>query len=131
MRLEIHQYQQVITQATRDQGRLQEQIKIFQGRVALSPAVEEQYKQLTRDYDTAQKFYDSLLQKRKDSEMQTSMELEQQGEQMRLLNAADLPDSPSFPNRLLFAGGGIGAGLSLVIVLTLLLAYRDTAHQPA
>ena len=127
MRLQIHQYQQVITQATRDQGRLQEQIKIFQGRVALSPAVEEQYKQLTRDYDTAQKFYDSLLQKRKDSEMQTSMELEQQGEQMRLLNAADLPDSPSFPNRLLFAGGGLGAGLALGLGLTLWLEFRDTA----
>src|SRR5438309_2490003 len=78
LRLQIHQYQQLITQATRDQQRLQEQIKVYQGRVALSPAVEEQYKQLTRDYDTAQKFYADLLAKKKDSQMQTSMELEQQ-----------------------------------------------------
>ncbi len=127
LRLQIHQYQQVITQATRDQQKLQEQIKVFQGRVALSPGVEQQYKQLTRDYDTAQKFYDDLLKKRKDSEMQTSMELEQQGEQMRLLNAANLPDSPSFPNRLLFAGGGLGAGLALGLGLSLWLELRDTA----
>jgi succinoglycan biosynthesis transport protein ExoP len=41
------------------------------------------------------------------------MEQQQQGEQMRMLNPANLPDSPSFPNRLLFAGGGLGAGLAL------------------
>jgi polysaccharide chain length determinant protein (PEP-CTERM system associated) len=125
LRLQVHQYQQVITQATRDQARLQEQIKLYQGRVALSPAVEEQYKQLTRDYDTAQKFYADLLAKKKDSEMQTSLELEQQGEQMRLLNAADLPEKPSFPNRLMFAGGGLGGGLALGFGLALWLELRD------
>ncbi len=127
LRLQIHQYQQLITQATRDQQRLQERIKIFQGRVALSPTVEEEYKHLTRDYDTAQKFYDALMQKRKDSEMQTSLELEQQGEQMRLLNAADLPDTPSFPSRPLFAGGGLAGGLALGLGLALWLELRDTA----
>src|SRR6266567_4665581 len=125
LRLQLHQYQQVITQATRDQQRLQDQIKVYQGRVALSPAVEEQYKQLTRDYDTAQKFYGDLLAKKKDSEMQTSMELEQQGEQMRLLNAADFPEKPSFPNRLLFAGGGLAGGLALGLGLALWLELRD------
>ena len=33
----------------------------YQGRVALSPAVEEQYKQLARDYDNAQKNYQDML----------------------------------------------------------------------
>ena len=32
--------------------------------MALSPAVEEQYKALTRDYDKAQKFYQDLLAKK-------------------------------------------------------------------
>ena len=102
LRLQIHQYQQVITQATRDQQRLQEQIKIYQGRVALSPAVEEQYRKLTRDYDAAQKFYDDTSKQEKDSETQTAMEREQQGEQMQLQIPADLPESPTFPNRLHF-----------------------------
>ena len=127
LRLQIHQYEQVITQATRDQQRLQEQIKVFQGRVALSPAVEEQYKQLTRDYDTAQKFYDDRLANKKQAEMQTAMEREQQGEQMSVLNAADLPDAPSFPNRLMFAGGGLAGGLALGFGLALWLELRDKA----
>jgi len=125
LRLQIHQYQQVITQATRDQQRLQEQIKVYQGRVALSPAVEEQYRKLTRDYDAAQKFYDDTSKQEKDSETQTAMEREQQGEQMTLQNPADLPDSPTFPNRFLFAGGGLAGGLALGFGLAMWLELRD------
>jgi uncharacterized protein involved in exopolysaccharide biosynthesis len=125
LRMQIHQYSNVIVQATREQANLQNQIKVQQGRVALSPGVEEQYKQLTRDYDTAQKFYNDLLDKKSQSAMQTAMEREQQGEQMRLQTPANLPDSPSFPNRLLFAAGGLGGGLVLGLGLGLLLELRD------
>ena len=125
LRMQIHQYDAAITQASREQKRLQTQIGLFQGRVALSPAVEEQYKALNRDYDTAQKFYNDLLAKKSQSEMQTDMELRQQGEQMRLLNPADLPDAPSFPNRIMFAGGGLGGGLILGLGLALWLELRD------
>jgi protein tyrosine kinase modulator len=125
LRLQIHQYQQVITQATRDQQRLQEQTKIYQSRVALSPAVEEQYRKLTRDYDAAQKFYDDKSKQEKDSETQTAMEREQQGEQMHLQNTADLPESPTFPNRLFFAGGGLAGGLALGFGLAMWLELRD------
>lgn len=127
LRLQIHQYGEAIAQATRDQKRLQSQIGIYQGRVALSPAVEEQYKALTRDYETAQKFYNDLLGKKSESAMQTDLERRQQGENMKLLNIADLPDKPSFPNRLLFAGGGLGAGLALGMGLALWLELRDKA----
>jgi polysaccharide chain length determinant protein (PEP-CTERM system associated) len=125
LRLQIHQYQQVITQATRDQGRLQEQIKIYQGRVALSPAVEEEYRKLTRDYATAQKFYDDKSKQEKDSETQTDLEREQQGEQMQLQNPADLPESPTFPNRFIFAGGGLAGGLAIGLGLAMWLELRD------
>jgi polysaccharide chain length determinant protein (PEP-CTERM system associated) len=127
LRLQIHQYDETIAQATRDQKRLDDAIKTYQGRLALSPAVEEQYKQLTRNYATAQKFYDDLLGKKSQSEMQTDMERRQQGEQMTLLDPANLPDSPSFPNRLEFAGGGLGAGLALGFGLALWLEMRDKA----
>jgi capsular polysaccharide biosynthesis protein len=57
--------------------------------------------------------------------MATQAQQQQQGEQMGLLNPATLPDSPSFPNRLLFAGGGLGAGLLLGFALTMWLELRD------
>lgn len=127
LRSQIHQLQDQITQSTRAQQKLQDQIKVYQGRVALSPAIEEQYKELTRDNDTLQKVYDNDLAKEQESQKQTAMELDQQGEQMQILNPADLPSSPSFPNRLLFAGGGAGAGLALGLGLTMWLEMRDTS----
>lgn len=127
LRLQIHQYDAAMAQAASEQKRLQDQINTYQSRLALSPAVEEQYKQLTRDYDTAQKFYNDLLAKKNDSEMQTDMERRQQGEQMRLLNPANLPDTPSFPDRLLFAGGGLGVGLAFGLSLAIWLEMRDKA----
>jgi len=87
--------------------------------------VEEQYKALMRDYETAQKFYNDLLAKKNESQMQTDMERGQEGEQMSLLNPADSPDLPSFPNRLLFAGGGLAAGLTFGLGLAIWLEMRD------
>jgi uncharacterized protein involved in exopolysaccharide biosynthesis len=125
LRLQIHQYDQIIAGATRDQGRLQQQIVSYQSKVAISPNVEEQYKQLTRDYDTAQKTYQDLLAKRSASETTQDVEKSQLGEQFQLLNSADLPDAPSFPKRWLFAVGGLGAGLVLGFAFALLFELKD------
>jgi protein-tyrosine kinase len=38
---------------------------------------------------------------------------------------ADLPKEPSFPNPILFAGGGFGGGLALGFAIVLLLELRD------
>ncbi len=125
LRLQIHQYGDLIAQATRDQKKLQDEIAVYQGRVAASPQIEEEYKELARDYDNAQKVYQDDLAKQSASKMATQAELSQQGEQLALLNPADLPDSPSFPNPLFFAAGGLGAGLALGVGLALWLEMRD------
>ncbi|MFZ0773008.1 MAG: Wzz/FepE/Etk N-terminal domain-containing protein [Candidatus Sulfotelmatobacter sp.] len=125
LRLQVHQYEDLIAQATRDQKKLQQEISVYEGRVALSPAIEEQYKQLARDYDNAQKVYQDDLGKQSTSKMASQAANEAQGERMVQLDPANLPDSPSFPNRLFFAGGGLGAGLALGVGLALLLELRD------
>lgn len=125
LRLQIHQYEDLIAQATRDQKKLQDEIAVYQGRVAASPQIEEQYKELARDYDNAQKVYQDDLAKQSASEMASQAELSQQGEQLVLLNPADLPDAPSFPNPLYFAGGGLGAGFALGFSLAVWLEVRD------
>jgi polysaccharide chain length determinant protein (PEP-CTERM system associated) len=125
LRLQIHAYEDLIKQGTGDQKKLQQSISVYQSRVASSPAVEEEYKELARDYDNAQKVYQDDLAKQSTSKMATQAEQQQQGEQMALLNPATLPDSPSFPNRLLFAAGGLGAGLALGLGLAVWLEFRD------
>jgi uncharacterized protein involved in exopolysaccharide biosynthesis len=125
LRLQIHQYQNVIEQATLDQKKLQSAIGVYQGRTAMSPNVEEQYSQLTRDSANAQAFYQGLLAKRSSAALGTSMESQQEGEQMHILATAGLPDSPSFPTRPLFAAGGLGAGLGLGLLIAILLEFTD------
>ncbi len=127
LRAQIHQYDKIVTEKASEQDQIKQQIKMYQARVQSSPGVEQQYKLLTRDYQTAFDFYNDLLKKRDQSAMATSLERHQQGEQFRVLDPANLPDKPSFPNRPLFAGAGFGAGLALGLGLAFLLEIRDTS----
>jgi len=125
LRNQIYLAEETIREKTREQEKLREQVKIYQARVQLSPVVEEEYKQLTRDYETAFAFYRDLLAKENNSEMATDLERRQQGEQFLVMDPANLPEKPTFPNRPLFALGGLGGGLGLGLGLALLLEMRD------
>ena len=125
LRLQIHQYTDMIAAGTRDQKKLQEEINAYQGRVSLSPAIEGQYKELMRDYDNANKTYQDLLAKKSTADLTVKMNNQSQGERMFPLNPANLPDAPTFPNRWLFAGGGLAAGLALGLGLAMWAELRD------
>ena len=89
--------------------------------------MEEEYKELTRDYNTAQKFYDDLLTKMNHSKMATDLERRQEGEQFRVMDEPNLPDSPSFPKLWIFALGGLALGIAAGCGIAALLEYRDTS----
>lgn len=127
LRNQIRLLEQTIKEKSRDQARLQESIRTYQARVQLSPQIEQEYKELTRDYDTAMGFYNDLLAKKTSSEMSIQLMRQQQGEQFRIMDAANLPSSPSSPDRLLFAGGGLGAGVALGLGIVLLIELKDKA----
>lgn len=125
LRSQVHAYEQAVKNLTLDQDRLREQIRLYQSRIQLSPIVEQEYKEITRDYQTALDFYNELLKKRNQSAMATDLERRQQGEQFRVMDPANLPEKPSFPDRPLFALGGLGGGLLLGLLLAVLLEMRD------
>ena len=89
--------------------------------------VEEEYKQITRDHDTALQFYNSLLNKMNESSMATALEHRQQGEQFRVMDAPNLPDAPTFPTRSCSPAADWLAGLFLGLLVAALLEYRDTS----
>ena len=77
------------------------------------------------DIDAALAFYKDLLAHKYSADLGSSMENQQQGEQMQILVAAGLPESPSFPTRPLFAAGGLGAGLALGLLIGIWLEFSD------
>jgi len=127
LKFQLKGVQQSIASAKQEQTRIQQQIRTYEARIEASPLIEEEYKQVTRDHETALEFYNTLLKKMNESSMATALEHRQQGEQFRVMDAANLPDSPSYPNRKVFAAGGLGAGLVLGLFIAALLEYRDTS----
>jgi len=127
LRAQIHNFDQVIAEKTREQDQIKQQIRIYQDRVQSSPIIEQQYKELTRDHQTALDFYNDLLRKRDQSAMAADLEHHQEGEQFRVLDPANLPDKPAFPNRPLFALQGFGGGLALGLAIAFLLEMKDTS----
>jgi polysaccharide chain length determinant protein (PEP-CTERM system associated) len=125
LRVQIHQDDVTIEQVTKQQEQLQKQIQTLQARLQLSPGIQEEYRQLTRDHQTALDFYNSLLKKQKESAIATDLERQQQSEQFRVLDPANLPDTPSFPDPLKFYGGGTGGGLVLGLGIIALVEIRD------
>jgi uncharacterized protein involved in exopolysaccharide biosynthesis len=125
LRSQVYQAEQTVQESTRERQRLEEQIKIYQQRIQSSPAIEQQYKDLTRGHDTALKLYDDLLAKRSESVMTGDMERRQEGERFRVMEPATLAKRPSFPDPMLFTAGGLGGGLVLGVCLALLLETSD------
>ena len=124
---QLRAQQAAIAAAKQEQARLEQKVRTYESRIESSPLVEEEYKQITRDHETAVQFYNTLLTKMNQSSMATALEHRQQGEQFRVMDAPNLPDSPTFPNHLVFAGGGFASGLALGLLLAALLEYRDTS----
>jgi polysaccharide chain length determinant protein (PEP-CTERM system associated) len=127
LKLQLRAERQSLTAAKQEQTRIAQQVRSYESKIESSPMVEEKFKQVTRDHETALQFYNILLTKMNESSMATALEHRQQGEQFRVMDAPNLPDSPTFPNHLKFAGGGLAAGLVLGLFLAALLEYRDTS----
>ncbi len=91
----------------------QKKIGEYQARLNMAPVMEQQFADITRDYDQSKANYESLLAKKNQSEMSTDLEKTQQGEHFRMLDPPNLPVKPYKPNRLLLCGLGLLAGVAL------------------
>jgi polysaccharide chain length determinant protein (PEP-CTERM system associated) len=127
LRAQLKSMQGAIAAQRAEQERIQQQIRLVQARIQLSPEISERFRQLMRGYETAQKFYNDLLAKKDQSAMSTELERRQAGEQFLVVDPPNLPTKPTFPNPLLFSIGGLAGGLFLGCGLAVLAEYRDRA----
>jgi polysaccharide chain length determinant protein (PEP-CTERM system associated) len=104
---------------------LQVRIAEYTGRINAEPASAQELADLKRGYDQSEANYNDLLKKMQESEMATSMELMQQGEQFKMLDPPSLPLKPDFPNRLEFCALGLVAGLAFGAISVAAFEMRD------
>jgi polysaccharide chain length determinant protein (PEP-CTERM system associated) len=117
-RLEIQNYQQ-------RQKQIETDIATYRARLNLTPETEQELADVSRGYEESKANYNSLLQKQNDSQLATSLEQRQQGEQFRILDPPSLPTRPSTPNHLLTSLAGLMFGLVAGLVLTAVLEMTD------
>jgi polysaccharide chain length determinant protein (PEP-CTERM system associated) len=127
MQAEIKTLRQRIAHAEEEQRRLTDLIATFERRVDAAPSRESELAELTRDYETLQSVYSSLLTRYEDSKIAANLERRQVGEQFRILDAPRLPEKPFSPNRVKLNAIGAMLGLALGIGLAALIEYRDTS----
>jgi len=125
LRAQLHQYDETIKEKSLEQKHLQDQSAAYQARVNMSPVVEQEYKEITRDYQNALDFYNGLLTKKSQSSMATDLERQEGSEQFQVVDPAELPQRPAFPKRSLFAAGGLAGGLALGVGLVIVLEMSD------
>src|SRR6266481_50895 len=125
LRAKLRQDELNIADLTKRQAQIQNQIGLLQARVQASPVVEQQFKEMTRNHQSALDFYNELLKKSNNSEMASDLQHQQEGEQFRVLDPPSLPDKPSFPKKPYFLGGGLGAGFAMGVGILALIAFSD------
>jgi len=127
LRTRVKQDEMNIADLAKHQSQIQQQIQVMEARVQASPMVEQEYKELTRDHDTALGIYNDLLRKQSDSSIAKDLVQQQESEVFRELDPPSYPSSPSFPKMILFLPGGLAAGLALACGILYLLAMLDKA----
>src|SRR5579875_652901 len=100
---------------------LEGRIAQYQARLNLTPETEQELAEVSRGYNEAKAYYDSLLQKQNISQLASNFQQADGGNTFSLVDPASLPPLPSSPNHILISLGGLIFGLAAAAALTILL----------
>jgi polysaccharide biosynthesis transport protein len=110
---------------------IESQIASYRARLNMTPETEQELADVSRGYEESKANYNSLLQKQNQSQLATSLEQHQQGEQFRIIDPPSLPTKRASPNHLLVSlfglclGAGIGLGLAALLELTNVRVWHE------
>src|SRR5712692_5060375 len=105
--------------------KIQSELSEYQARLNGTPQTEQELADISRGYEESQVNYNSLLQKQNQSQLATSLEQRQQGQQFRIIDPPSMPYKPSAPNRVLVSFGGLILGLAVGAIFTAVLELTD------
>lgn len=101
--------------ATLEEQRKQliEQLAVLKDSIDRTPANQIALDAMTRDFQNIQGQYNAAVQKQAQASNNEQVELLSKGERITVVEAASAPDTPTKPDRMKIAVGGVGAGILL------------------
>ena len=115
---EIENYQ-------KHESELESRASAYLARLNMAPEAEQELAAISRGYEESKANYNSLLQKQMQSQLATSLEQRQEGEQFRILDPPSEPKKRLGPNRFKFSLEGVALGLALGLGIVALVEVRD------
>ena len=109
--------------------RLRDGIAAYQARVENVPRREQEFKELSRDYEGTRELYQSLSKRFEEAQLAESMEQRQKGEQFRVLDPAVPNPEPAAPNRVRLLVMALVGSLGLAASAVALVEKADTSFH--
>jgi polysaccharide chain length determinant protein (PEP-CTERM system associated) len=109
--------------------RLHQDIARFQVRIDNAPRREQEFADLTRDYDAAKEASLSLVKRYEEAQLGEIMEQRQKGEQFRLMEPALPSYTPAAPNRLRLLMVSLALSLALAVGSVVVAEVLDTSFH--
>jgi uncharacterized protein involved in exopolysaccharide biosynthesis len=106
---------------------LRNQADSYQKKLAMSPLVEREYRELARDYENAQTRYQEVRAKQMEAQLAQNLETNRKGERFTLIEPPLPPEEPVSPNRLAVFILGLILSAALAAALAALREATDTS----
>jgi polysaccharide chain length determinant protein (PEP-CTERM system associated) len=111
LREQLQDAQAELVQLKAKRADLERQVQLFQSRVERTPRAEQELMAMQRDHDKLQQNYLELVQTRMNATLAENLEKRWRGVDFKVLDPANLPERPVFPNPFQFVVVGLVLGL--------------------
>ena len=116
-----------VAELTRQRTQLQKEQGDYQHRIDSAPMNEQQYAQMRSDLEMAKTAYQEMVKKQEMSETSQNLEEHRAGENLELLDPANVPEKAVEPNRMIWAGVGTFMGMLVGLALAAVKEVKDTS----
>ena len=107
-------------------AKLRAQAEDYQRNISMSPEVEKEYREMSRDYENARLKYAEIRSKQVEAKTAQDLEADRKGERFTLIDPPLPPEEPVSPNRFLILIAGIVLSAGFAIGLLWYLETMDT-----
>jgi polysaccharide chain length determinant protein (PEP-CTERM system associated) len=112
-----------------EEKRLRAALTSYIGRVENAPRREQEFRELSRDYESTRENYGSLMKRYEEAQLAENMEQRQKGEQFRVIDPAFPSGEPTAPNRLRYLIMALVASTALAIAAVVLAEQLNASFH--